>query len=372
MKFMRRLAFFLPSLAGGGAERVMLNLAQGFAERGYAVDLVLATKTGPYLGDVPDSVRLVGLDRSRVSLSVPKLISYLSAERPEVVISAMTHCNVAAIAASLLSRGSIPVIGTEHVALLESQIHMDRRVEWLLQPLARILYPRARCIIAVSYGVANQLYASLKLEKEKLAVVYNPVVGESLLQSSNERLDDPWFEASAPPVVLAVGRLSTQKDFGTLVRAFSLVRRRRQARLLILGEGEKRDELQRLVDALSLSTDTQLMGFVRNPYKYMKNAKVFVLSSRYEGLGNVIIEAMACGTPIVSTDCPSGPAEILENGRWGRLVPVGDAEAMASAIEAVLDEAVHPDVTTRADDFTIQKSVDGYARVIERALRSAA
>jgi glycosyltransferase involved in cell wall biosynthesis len=366
-----RLAFFLPSLAGGGAERVVLNLARGFAERGHFVDLVLATKTGPFLDDVPDSLRLVSLDRKRIAMSIPSLVSYLSRAKPKALISSMTHCNVAAIAASMLCRHSTSIIVTEHVAMNESQVNPGSRTERLLPPLARLLYPKVQAIVAVSHGVAEQLESNLGLPKEKISVVYNPIVGDALHEKANEPLGHSWFAAGEPPVIVAAGRLSTQKNFAMLVTALSFVRRRRAVRLLILGEGEKRSELQTQVDSLGLSSDVDMIGFVQNPYKYMRGAKVFVLSSLYEGFANVIVEAMACGTPVISTDCPSGPSEILDGGRWGRLVPVGDAAAMATAIEASLDESVHPDVRRRSEDFTIEKSVDAYSLVIDGALGHA-
>jgi glycosyltransferase involved in cell wall biosynthesis len=168
----------------------------------------------------------------------------------------------------------------------------------------------------------------------------------------------------APPVILAVGRLTLQKDFPTLIRAFARLRARRSARLVILGEGELRDELEALVAELGLTADVALPGFVDNPFSWMRGSALFVLSSAWEGFGNVLVEAMACGTPVVSTDCPSGPAEILENGKWGRLAAVGDAEALARAIAEALDDPNPPDVRARAAFFSVERSVDAYLAIL--------
>ena len=185
-----------------------------------------------------------------------------------------------------------------------------------------------------------------------------------LFAKSEEALDHPWFLPGEPPVILGVGRLTQAKDFPTLIRAFALVRKKHPARLMILGEGEERSKLETLVQELGLEKEVSLPGFVDNPYKYMKRAAVFVLSSKWEGFGNVLVEAMALGTPVVSTNCPSGPAEILENGRWGRLVPVGDVYALAEAIIETLDEEHHPDVANRAKDFAVELAVEKYINVL--------
>jgi glycosyltransferase involved in cell wall biosynthesis len=178
-------------------------------------------------------------------------------------------------------------------------------------------------------------------------------------------MKDPWLAGGEPPVILGVGRLATQKDFSTLLHAFARVRSQRPARLLILGEGDKRFELEALAQNLGLARDVRLPGYADNPFAYMRRCSVFVLSSAYEGLPTVLIEAMACGAPVVSTDCPSGPAEILEGGRYGCLVPIGDPDAMASAILTILQDA--PDTTRtrqRAEMFSIEASVDQYLNLL--------
>jgi glycosyltransferase involved in cell wall biosynthesis len=201
---------------------------------------------------------------------------------------------------------------------------------------------------------------------EKIKVIYNPVITPELFARAEEPLDHPWFRPGEPPVVLGVGRLTQAKDFPTLIRAFALVRKERPARLMILGEGEERPKLEALVRELRLEEDVALPGFVDNPYKYMKRAAVFVLSSRWEGFGIVLVEAMALGTPVVATDCPSGPAEILENGKWGRLVPPGDPEALAKAILDTLEGGVsRVKATTNVQKrFSMIAIVEQYLKVL--------
>jgi glycosyltransferase involved in cell wall biosynthesis len=186
----------------------------------------------------------------------------------------------------------------------------------------------------------------------------------NIRQKAEEPLTHPWFSSNQPPVILAVGRLVKQKDFDTLIRAFGLVRKERPARLMVLGEGREREKLLALIKNLGLEQDVTLHGFVENPFKYIKHAAVFVLSSLWEGFGNVIVEAMALGTPVVATECPSGPSEILEEGKWGRLVPPGDVDALAQSIIDTLDDSNPPAVASRAEEFSVEKAIDGYLRVL--------
>lgn len=358
----RRLALFLPSLRGGGAERMMVQLANGFVERGYFVDLVLAKAEGPYLAEVRPDVQIVDLGCRRVLQSLPGLMRYLRRARPHALLSALNHANVIACLAHRLARVSTRLVISERNTLSVSrpQNARGRLVPWFM----RWTYPWADAVVAVSRGVADDLVRTIGISAERVQVIYNPVVDDDLLAKPKEPLDHPWFTDGAPPVVLGVGRITEQKDFQTLIRAFARVRAERPARLLILGEGELRPQLEALVHELGLQDDVALPGFVANPFPYMARAAVFVLSSRWEGLPTVLIEAMACGCPVVSTDCPSGPREILEDGRWGRLVPVGDVETLAEAIAATLDAKNHPDVARRAQDFSVDRAVEGYLRVL--------
>lgn len=360
-----RIALYLPSLVGGGAEQVTVTLANELAERGFAVDLVLADASGPYLKEVSPAVRIVDLDAGRVLFSLPALVRYLRRERPRALLSGLHHANVVAVWAVRRARTPTVLVVAEHNTLTASSAYRRRRIPsmpWLM----RRAYPRADAVVAVSKGVADDLAATLGLPRERVHVIYNPIVTDELLAMSRAPVDHPWCADGAPPMILAVGRLTEQKDFPTLIHAYARLRRRRSVRLVILGEGEARGELEDLIARLGLAEDVYLPGFVDNPFAWMRQARLFALSSRWEGLPSVLIQAMACGTQVVSTDCPSGPAEILEGGRWGRLVPVGDAEALAAALDAALDddEDVRAAVEIRARDFSVEPSVLGYLAVL--------
>ncbi len=360
----QKVALFLPSLQGGGAERVMINLARVFSEQGLEVDLVLAKAEGPYLSQVPPEVRVIDLHSNRVLRSLPELVRYLRRERPKAILSALDHANVVTIWARKLSRVPCRVVVSVHSTLSRAIAHDADLRRRLMPNLIGIFYPWADEIVVVSGGVADDLTKTTGLQRERIQVIYNPVVTPDVFEKARESLGHPWFAPGEPPVILSVGRLTKAKDYPTLIRAFARVRREHPARLMILGDGEERPKLEALIRELDLEEDVFLSGFVDNPYAYMARASVFVLSSAWEGLPTVLIEAMAVGTPVVSTDCPSGPAEILEGGEWGRLVPVGDVEEMAAAIISTLSESNHPDVSKRAQHFGVEESVQAYLEVL--------
>jgi glycosyltransferase involved in cell wall biosynthesis len=202
--------------------------------------------------------------------------------------------------------------------------------------LANIFYPGAAGVVAASEGMADDIANVFRIPRDQIQVIYNPAITRDLFTSAAESIPHPWFTPGAPPVVLGVGRLTRAKNFLLLIHAFSQLRSRCPARLVILGEGEERPALEAKARELGVEMDVDLPGFVSNPYPYMRQATVFVLSSAWEGLPNALIQALALGTPVVSTDCPSGPREILKGGALGELIPVGNPDAMRAAIEAVL------------------------------------
>jgi glycosyltransferase involved in cell wall biosynthesis len=332
-----RVCLFLPSLHGGGAEKVMFNLAQGLCKLGLKVDLVLVQAEGAYLKELPDAVRVIDLKASRVLSSLPSLVRYLRNERPIAILSAMDYANVVALLAVKLARISARTIVSVHTNLSMDIAHALSLKTRLTRYWIRPFYHRASAVVAVSQGVADDLVRLISLPPDKVRVIFNPVVTSDFFIKASAPVEHPWFQSGEPPVVLGVGRLTLAKDFSALIRAFAIVRDKRPAHLLILGEGEERDTLEALVKKLGLEGDVALPGFVDNPFCYARASALFVLSSRYEGFGNVLAEAMACNTPVVSVDCPSGPAEILEDGRWGTLVPVGDDALLAEAIHSQLD-----------------------------------
>lgn len=363
----QHLTIFLPTLNGGGAERVMVTLANAIAARGFAVDLVLAMAQGPYLTEISPAVRVIDLKVGRVIKALFPLTSYLQRERPVAMLSAMGHANVVALLARKLSRVPTRVavserglISGEHALACGVATHLNY---WLIP----LLYPGADGICAVSQTAAQDLATFARLPLQRVQHIYNPFDLARISQLAAEPLDHPWFSPGQPPVLLAIGRMNEAKDFPALIHAFAQLRQRRAARLVILGEGELRPELEALLVQLGLGSDTvQLPGFVVNPFAWLARCSMFVLSSRREGLPGALIEAMACGAPVVSTNCVSGPDEILQGGRWGRLVPVGDVDALAQAMAATLDTppAERPDVRQRAADFEQERAVDAYLRIL--------
>jgi glycosyltransferase involved in cell wall biosynthesis len=363
----RPIAFFLPSVRGGGAQRVIVNLVQGITERGWPVDLVLTVAEGAFLDQLPPAVRLVDLRAGRLIRSIGPLAGYLRRERPRVLVSSMSHANLIALWAARLARRRTPVIVTVHNTMSQSAGQVGGGGGALERRLLRAFYPWAAGVVAVSGGAADDLVRTSGLPRDRVRVVYNPVITPAILALARQPPDHSWYALEAPPVVLGVGRLTRQKDFSTLVRAFAEVRKHRAARLIILGEGEDRPVLEALTRQLGVAEDVALPGFRDNAMAYMARSAVFVLSSAWEGLPTVLIEALAAGTRVVSTDCPSGPREILQGGRLGALVPVGDAPALAAAICGALARptaAVPPEALT---PFTMDAAVGHYLQLIENA-----
>lgn len=355
-----RLSLFIPSLHGGGAERVMVSLANGLAAKGLDVDLVLARKEGIYLADVSPDVRIVSLNAPRTRQTLWPLVSYLRRERPATLVSAMNYVNIIASWACRISKVPTRLVLTEHANLSHLLSDSHPAMAWCLPWLMRPAYARADAIVAVSDGVAQDLARRLGYAPQRIHTRHNPIDTATVAAKSTEPLDHPWFTPGAPPVIIAAGRLSQEKDYPTLIDAFCRLRKQRPLRLAILGEGGERRALEIMIDGLECKDDILLAGFQNNPYAWMSRAAVFVMSSRWEGFGNVLVEAMACGTPVVSTACPSGPEEILEQGRWGRLAPVADPAALAQAIDQTLTDPHPPDVRLRAQDFSVDRAVQAY------------
>lgn len=359
------LAIFLPSLAGGGAERMMLNLALGLVEAGVVVDLVVGDAKGPYRDLVPSQCHLIDLGAGRVMAALPGLVRYLRRRMQEVMLAAMDHANLVALWASALARVPTRVYVSVRNNLSQEAAQAPTRAGRWLPRLARVFYPQAQAVIAVSQGVADDLARLIGAGRARVLVLPNPVVTPDLATLAAAAPDHPWFAPSGPRVILAAGRLSPQKDFPTLIRAFALLSPDRELRLLILGEGPERAALESLVRDLGLTERVALPGFQANPFAFMARARLFVLASAWEGLPGVLIQAMACGTPVVSTDCPSGPREILADGRFGPLVPVGNPPALARAIIDTLDRPCPGAMLrARADEFGLAAVTRRYAAAL--------
>lgn len=360
-----RLAIFLPSLAGGGAERMMVNLASGMRDQGVRVDLVLADATGPYRHLVPEGVPVVDLGAPRVLAALPGLTGYLRRRRPGVLLAAMDHANLVALWARALARVPTRVfVSVRSTLSQEAQNAKTRRGRWM-PVLTRAFYPRASAVIAVSQGVADDLRTLLRTAGPQVLVLPNPVVTPGLEAQAAATPDHPWLQVTGVPVILAVGRLTPQKDYPTLLRAFATLSQGRDVRLIILGEGPEHTRLEGLAQGLRISERVAFLGFRDNPFAYMRRASLLALSSAWEGLPGVLIQAMACGTPVVSTDCPSGPREILDAGRFGPLVPVGDAQSLAAAMNLTLEAPPAPDLLrSRAADYGLEAVTRRYREVL--------
>jgi glycosyltransferase involved in cell wall biosynthesis len=358
----KKIALFLPSLEGGGAERVFVQLANEFAARGVRVDLTLAAARGPYLQTLSAGVRVIDFQASGVLRALPKLVGYVKRERPDVLMSGLDHANVVAILSRFLSGSRTRCVVS--VRAVSSAIYRDDRTlaTWTTLRLTKAAYRFTDAVIANSNAVAADLEDSVP--KSKLKTIYNPLDLVGIERRCGVPVDHPWCAAGARPFVLSVGSLTPVKDFPTLLRAFALVRSTRDCRLVILGEGPDRRKLESLIDELGLRGDVLLPGFADNPFAWMRHANVFVSSSLTEGCPNALMEALACGTPVVSTDCIGGSSEVLEGGKWGRLVPVGRPDAMAAAILATLESVAHPDVRQRAGDFGLSRVAQDYLRVL--------
>ncbi len=359
------VALAFSSLQGGGIQRVMLTLARGLLDRGVRVDLLIVDPRGELQGAVPVAARVVGLGARGSAGAVPGLVRYLRGERPDALLASQTPLNLAALLARTLARARTRVVASEHVALDAVLANGASWKERLFPKGARLGYPHADAVVAVSHDTAARFCAATGLARDAVTVIYNPVVTPGLFVQARANLDHPWFADGEPPVILSAGRLTRQKDHATLLRAFARLRQARAARLVILGEGEERQALEQLADQLGVRPHVQMPGFVANPFAFMARAGLFALSSRWEGCPNVLIEALACGAPVVSTDCPSGTAEVLQGGAYGRLVPVGDDEALANAMRHTLgDRTASTPRIAWAQTFSAERAVSRYLEVL--------
>ncbi len=342
----------------------MKNLIPAIARRGYQVDLLHVRNHGPYLENPPAGVNIIDLGSSHVYPSLPAVVRYLRRERPVVMLSDKDRVNRTALLARALARVPTRVVVSSGTTISIYLAGVGPFERWLQRTSMGRLYPYADRIIVTSTGVADDMSAYTGLARERIEVVASPVVPDALLDTPQPLPDHPWFGAGQPPVILGVGELSKRKDFETLLRAFALVRAQRPCRLMILGRGKQREHLLSLATELGIAEDVALPGFVASPYAYMAHAAVFAFTSRLEGLGFVVIEALAMGTPVVSTDCPSGPREILRNGYYGPLVPVGDHQAMAQALVRVLEQPRDRGfLRSAAKPYTVETATDAYLQV---------
>lgn len=334
----KRLAVLVASLAQGGIGKIRLHLMHEFLEQGMEVDLLEADDESPYAARIDPRVHVVRLPTSHAITGVPALVRYLRQRRPDAMLTQRIRVNVLALRARRLARAETAVYSTLNTNLSAQFASLaPGKARRQLAKLRRY-YPLNDGLIAVSHGVARDAASLIGIPADSIRVIYNPVVTPRLFSLASEPLEHAWFDDAQTPVILGVGRLEPQKNFASLIEAFAIVRRQRPCRLVILGEGKLRGALAEQVRGLGLEADVELPGFVDNPYKYMSRASLFALSSSWEGIANSLVEALALGTPAVATDCPDGPAEVLDHGRYGPLVPVNDAAALADAMLRTLAE----------------------------------
>jgi len=322
----------------GGIETVVRNLANEFARQGHGVDLLVYPPPGrePTVGAVDPSVNIERLHAQHKRTLVKALSRYARHRHPDVILAASHRANMVACRARSQLRQPVKVYVSEHNTVSAGIKDDGPLKRWHRLHQIRSAYGRADAVVAVSRGVAEDLHKRVGIAPALIRVIYNPIVTDEMERLAAHALDHPWFAPSQPPVILGVGRLAPQKDFGTLIRAFAQLRRNRLCRLVILGEGKERQHLETLTRSLGISGDVDMPGFAENPFPYMRHATVLALSSAFEGFANVVAEALAVGTPVAATDCPHGPREILEDGRYGALSPVGDPDTLARAIQTTM------------------------------------
>lgn len=351
----RHIVFFTSSMGDGGAQRTIANLAAGFSEKGYTVDLLLLSAEGPYLEQLPSSVKVIEIDAGRALSSILKVRSYLKSLQPDVLCSTMEYLNVTALLAGFGTDVDILIRG----ANLRSMKHRSGMIEWIQFGLATVLYRTADAIVAVSEDARDDFANYYHLPIESINTIYNPVMIDEIRRQADEQVSLPSSDTAIR--LISVGRLSEEKDTSTAIRALAHLRDTHDVELLLLGEGEQQEQLETLAAELNVDNYVHFFGFVDNPFPYMRAADALVLSSKSEGFGHVIVEAMACGTPVVATDCPGGPSEIIDDGTYGQLVPVGDHEALAEAITATLANPIEKKrLLERARRFEYDKITEAH------------
>jgi glycosyltransferase involved in cell wall biosynthesis len=392
-----RIAVLTRGITGGGVQKMSLNLAGELAARGWQVDLLSRRAGDPSV--VPAGVRATVLRKQLGVVGrglalradpagfstllqpvlgcaiapeplryLPALVEYLREARPRALLSATTYLNLVALWARRLAGSSARVLVSERDSLSANLRTGRNRRAWRWRhapPLLARVYPWAEAVVAVSDGVADDLATLTGLDRSVFQTIYNPVVGADIEARSQQPLEDAWFEPGAPPVVLSAGRLVAKKQYGVLLEAFAQLRAQRSARLVILGDGPERGRIEQRARQLGVSDDVRLLGWCENPYPYLQRAAVFAMTSNREGFGNVLVEALRCGCPVVATDCPSGPGEILGGGRFGELVPVGDVPAVAAALARSLDTpADRARLRARGAEFTAERAADAYLAAV--------
>ncbi len=364
------VAFYLPDLESGGAERAIVALANGLSSRGLSITLVLGNAKGPFLAEVSPVVRVenLSMDGSTGKIGmIFRLARYLKANRPRSVMSSLDVPNVQLVAAANIARyaGLVAIGQRATIGPVYQRCGYVRKIAYVTA--MRLAYRCADVVICNSSAAADEVCALFRMGRERVISIHNSVDSEQINSLANAELTDLWSSGQSTPLIVSVGSITHLKDRSTLIKAFALVRKQRAVRLAIVGasyESEEHAKVVNLISELGLNEQVRLCGFDPNPYRWMRRAAVLVSSSLTEGCPNQLLEGLALGIPIVATDCPGGTGEVLENGKWGRLVPVGDIQRMADAILATLDDRAPPNGRLRAGDFSPFRVTSTYQRVL--------
>lgn len=342
------IALFLPNLEGGGAERVMVQLANSFQGRGLRVVVLLAHATGPRLRELHAAIPVHQLGGRGVAAALPELVAYIRRTKPAALLSTLDHANIIATLSAYLARSRVRVVIRQ--ASDPNRQEPLTFVGSVITHLRNRAYRHADHVVVLSEHIRCSLVSGRRLDPGRVSVVPNPVVVDRLEELASERIEHAWLSdrSDGRPLVVAAGRLHEVKDYPTLLRAVAIASQHEPLKLAILGDGPDREALVRLTAELGISGHVLFAGYQQNPYPWLARADVVALSSRSEGMPNVLLEAMALGRPVVATNPPGSPSELLDHGRLGKLVPVGDAEAMATAILEVLAGDRPPDDALRA------------------------
>jgi len=367
-----KLAFFFPSFETGGAEKAALNLLKELSRERFDLSLVLAEKKGNCLKTLPADIAVVDLKSQGFVDLFLRLLKYFKRENPDIFVSVFPHFSLLAIIAKNFSGANAKIVIIEHSIFSRTAENVRtffRRFvgRFIFPTLMRIFYSKAAKIISVSKDVANNIKEITNLS-DCIKVVYNPIIENSIYNLAEEKIEHPWFKDSKTPVLLAVGRFAKAKDYPTLLYAFAKVQRKKHIKLVVLGDGYERENLEKLCHRLGIAGNVAFLGFQENPYKYIAKACIFALSSKQEGFPTVLIEAMALGLPVVSTDCGSGAKEVIESGRNGFLVPACNSDALSEAIIKLLEspslrEKFSLAGRVKAKDFSVSRGVKEYEKI---------
>ncbi len=359
------VAIVLESLNVGGLERVMVTFAEGLAAEGHKVEIVLLRGGGILIAQVPPAIAIVDLKARSSLFAIPALISYFRRKKAVSTVTAGDHISIIAVVAHRLACGRGPIVVTQQSNVSKVRANAKSLKVKFISSLVHFVYPLADRVVCASEDVATDLIAIRAIPSEAATVIYNPIVRPEIIRLGNEKPEGIGLPRDSRPLIVGFGRLSPEKNFPLLIDAFAILRKTREAHLSIIGDGPERARLRAQVSALGLGADVTLTGYLSNPYALVKASKVFALSSNFEGLPTVLVEAMALGVPVVATDCRSGPREILEGGRWGKLVPVGDADALASGIADALDGRLAiPSLAVLTDRFGVENAIRRYVPLL--------